>query len=318
MNRDDRSDEPEGETVARLLARAERRADPPATAREAVYRATLDAWQDSTRSRRRVRFVAMALAASVAVMAVAVVSQRVGGLREPSPIAALLGDGASSPLRVGEVLDVTLRSGQVVRTLSGEQLRLAHGTRVEFESTRRLRLHAGRVYFQSAASEPRETFQIRTNLALISDVGTRYSVEESLQRLTVRVRDGAVQVETPTARSGSEAGTETQFDAGGREVARRAIASHGADWQWADALTPPLQVDGRSLADVLQEIAFESGRRLEFADPGVLAHCQQIKLRGPVLDLSTGDRLFAVLATTRLEALENGDLILIRRRAQFE
>ncbi|MEZ5499115.1 MAG: FecR family protein [Steroidobacteraceae bacterium] len=310
---DTRVDDTDPDALRQLLERAGRRPEPPVEIRDAVYLSTLVAWQDSTRRRRNVRLTAWALAASVVGVAIvlALMWRAPGG--ELGAVVATSDGPAGISLRIGETLDLSSQSGRVLELTSGQQLRLASGSRLRFVASDRARLEAGRVYFASQDG-PDRPLRLDTPLGTVSDVGTRYSVELSPRDLRVRVRDGRVRVNTSAQITEADSGVELRFDATGQEVGRRPVARHGDDWRWVDALAPPMALDGRPLLDVLEQIAYESGRQLSFADTTLRGECERIELHGPVLDLSLGDRLFAVLVTTGFEAVENGDMILIRRR----
>lgn len=310
------SDEAGSDPLTRLLARVGRRPEPPEETREAVYLTTVIAWRDSVRRRRRRRFGLLTLAAAAAA-AVAGLSFRVpsGG---PTPVlvaTVIRGPGAATPvttIHMGDAIAAPRPDGLVLSTRAGHELRLAAGTRAHFTAPDRLRLEAGRVYFESATPG---RFEIDSHYGAASHVGTRYAVELRATALIVRVRDGLVAVETQAAHVRVPRGTQVTFDARGREQSRGAISTWGPAWSWVDALAPPLRLDGRPLVDVLEEIARESGRQLEFADDRVREACRHIDLKGPLLELPIGDRLYAVLATTGFEAVESGDRILIRGQA---
>jgi hypothetical protein len=133
-------------------------------------------------------------------------------------------------------------------------------------------------------------------------------------QLTVNVRDGLVAVTNRLGQLEVSDGIQLVVDQQGREVARQTIARYGPTWAWTESLAPALAIDGRVLYDVLQEIAFETGRQLEFADEAERVVCGQIRLKGPFLDMPASDRLFAVLVTTGLEATESGERIQILRQ----
>lgn len=311
------SDEAGNDPLTRLLARVGRRPEPPVESREEVYFTTLIAWHDTVRRRRRRRFALFALTAAAAAMTAAVVGMSWFRLRPPGPAPALAATvirapGATIPaavIHVGDAINAPQPEGLVLTSIAGHELRLAAGTRAHFSSTDRLHLETGRVYFESAA---RDSFGIESRFGTVSHIGTRYALELRAAELVVRVRDGLVSVETRSAHARVPRATQATFDAKGHERSRASIDTWGPAWNWIDALAPPLRLDGRPLADVLEEIARESGRQLEFADDSVREACRRIDLKGPLLDLPIGDRLYAVLATTGFEAIESGDRILIR------
>jgi ferric-dicitrate binding protein FerR (iron transport regulator) len=201
-------------------------------------------------------------------------------------------------------------------TSAGYGLRLDRNSRVHTLDPTTVSLERGRIYFESrgVAAPQAPPFTIATRYGTVRHAGTRYAVDVTTAVLRVKVRDGAVRVETPAGRAAVNGGEQAAFDAGGRQLARGPLSPHDSSWQWVEALAPPLALDGRPLIEVLEDIARASGRRLEFADDDVRLACRGITLKGPFIDLPMGDRLYAVLATTGLEAVENGERIVIRRR----
>ncbi len=314
------SDEAGSDPLRQLLARVGRRPEPPEETREAVYLTTLIAWHDTVRRRRRLRVGLLALAATATAAVFGLSWFRMQAVGPAPALAATvtLGPGeatSTSPartFRVGDAIVTPAKSGIVLSTIAGHSLRLAGGTRARFTATDRLRLDAGRVYFESTTQEG---FGIDSRFGAVSHVGTSYALELRATELIVRVREGLVAIATRAAHVRAPRGTQVAFDAQGHELGRSTISTWGPVWSWADVLAPPLRLDGRMLVDVLEDIARQSGRQLEFADAGVRETCRHVALKGPLLDLPIGDRLYAVLATTGFEAVESGDRILIRGEA---
>ncbi len=315
--------EPDDEVLMRLLSRAGRRPEPPTETREAVYLAALLTWKSSLqerRRRRRVRYL-LAIAATFVVAALGVLWQRTSQPAQPLMFASVTSgahggvrDGHDGVVRVGDELEGD--APLVLLTGDGHGLRLAGGAVARAVGPRRLLLARGSAYFESrnvvGAGAP---FEIETSIGVVTHVGTRFGVSLSQAGLHVLVRDGHVAVQTRTAKVRVPGGTQVTIEKSGTELDRKRVASFGPAWAWADELAPPLRLDGRPLVEVLEEIAYQSGRQLSFASDGVRNECQRILLNGPLLELSTGDRLFAVLVTTGFEAIESGERIIIQRKA---
>lgn len=319
---------PDGqEPLLRLLGTVGRRLEPPVETRDAVYLSTRLAWQRELQRGRRTRLGWLA-AASVAALAVALVWTSV---RDPSAAGRALvaqARGGGLELRVGDAYGTGADQGIVLETATGDRLRLDRDSRVRGVDATTLGLERGRLYFESGAAaaaavedpsmarRDAKRFAVVTVFGTVIHVGTRFAVEVQPDRLAVQVRDGRVRIETDARRIDVDSGVRVAVDAAGRELERRPAARHGATWAWVDSLAPPLALDGRALIDVLEDIAGESGRRLEFADDGVRLECRTIELKGPFIELPMGHRLFAVLATTGLEAIEDGERIVIRHRSR--
>ncbi len=341
MSESQHPDEPE--PLLQWLGTAGRRIEPPTETRDAVYLSTRLAWQRELQRRRRTRLTWLA-AASVAATTVGLLWL---GVREPTPAALVLiaqARGGGLALRVGERYETGRERGVVLETAAGHGLRLDRDSRVRGVDATTLEIERGRMYFESVAADATSAaattttatataaatatataralasasttrvFAIVTRYGTVRHVGTRFTVEVLPDRLAVQVRDGRVRIDTASQRIDVDAGVRVAIDASGREIERGPAARHGAAWDWVEALAPPLAIDGRSLIAVLEDIARESGRRLEFADEDVRRECRGIALKGPFIELPMGNRLFAVLATTGLEAIESGERILIRHR----
>ncbi len=303
------------EPVVRLLGAAGRRSEPPEEARTAVYLSTRVAWEDALRRRRRIRRTWLAAAASVAIVGLGLWLGTAARLGVGEPAASLVAQSidAGVTLRVGEQFETSAGRGLTLATPDGHALRLDRASRVHATAPQGLELDRGRLYVDTAegSSHP---LVVATRGGRVTHVGTRFTVEATDDGFAVQVRDGRVRIETAATRLELTSGTRVMIDAGGRELTRRSIPRHGRDWDWVDALAPPLRLDGRSLLEVLEDIARQSGQQLEFAEEGLRRDCRSIELKGPLVDLPLSGRLFAVLVTTNLEAVESGERILIRRR----
>ena len=92
---------------------------------------------------------------------------------------------------------------------------------------------------------------------------------------------------------------------------RERSSSFGADWDWAEGLAPPFDIDGRKLIDFLRWVEAQTGRTLEFADAKAEQVARDTVLSGSV-DNAPLLMLPSVLATTDLGSTLDGDRILIR------
>lgn len=319
--------DPLDQTLMRLFAQVGSRPEPPAETREAVYLSTLLAWR-TMRRQRQLRVASFALAACAALAILGLGWYRLSALGGSAEVVATLvdslgnarGDTRGRAVRRGEWLQSSAQRGLTLDLTTGDRLRMAAQSRLKFLENDRLHLESGAVYFASGVRDdarrtpPQSALYIETDIGQVIHLGTRYMVQRTADRMNVRVRSGAVRVRTALTDAALQHGSEAAYAADGRELFRRPLHSAAPAWGWVDALAPPLAIDGRRLTEVLNEIALETGREIAFADETVRLDCGMIELKGPLLELAVGDRLFAVLVTTDLEAIENGDSILIRRR----
>lgn len=126
----------------------------------------------------------------------------------------------------------------------------------------------------------------------------------------VRVRDGAVRVDRGDRADTAQRGVELTAGATGR-AAHRAIPLHGAEWDWVTRAAPPANIEGATLARVLDWVERESGRHIRFAEAGLAATAATTIVHGSVEGLTPEESLGAVLATCGLRFRIQGEDIVI-------
>jgi ferric-dicitrate binding protein FerR (iron transport regulator) len=328
MNEESRNDARDDTDLAALLAavgpRSQAAPEAVATVRAAVaaeWRATIAARQ------RRRRFTTWAAAAGVAAAALAV--WVVQPLRAPDGVvvAALTrvvgdvqqsdGDGRWIPLDSAG----SLRSGAQLRTGTGGQvalrfndgveLRLDSRTLVAFEDAQQARLAHGAVYVDSHA-EPGTTpsdFTLATPLGTVRHLGTQYQARIANGDLRVAVREGRVQVGTTAGDVQGAAGEQLILGSGG--VTRAELAANAADWDWLATITPPFSLEGRSVDAFLAWAGRETGRAVVYGSPDAEQQAREVILSGTLEGLTPDEAVAAVLSTTSLQAVADGDRIRI-------
>jgi ferric-dicitrate binding protein FerR (iron transport regulator) len=312
-----------------LLRRAGRRNAPPPEVTDRVYAALLDVWTEEV-ARRRLLARRVALAAGVAVvsacagvlfwhsrLAVASVAQIT---RLTSQILLTRGD-ATRPMtnrfevQEGDRLNLPAGSALAARRADGLSVRVAGPAYLVWDSAERIRLDSGRVYVDvGPRHDPAQAaFEVRTPLARIEHVGTRFIADSSPARVRVAVRDGRVRM---TSANGDALGVE------GGQAAEAALNGQitwltppvRTDWEWVDALAPPCGIEGRSLFDVLSDLAREADLQLAFASPEIERRARDLTLHGPALELPPRTAIDAVLATTDLDADLAGSRVVLKDR----
>lgn len=320
-------DEPTEETrIQRVLQAAGRREQPSEELTSSVRAAAHAEWRAvvEVQRRQRRRLFSLAAAASVALVAVGVWISR--SAMAPAPmavanIARVTGDvriaggwgrsrsaTAQLPLRSGQRLITGPNSGVALVLPSGVSVRLDHDTEMEFADAHRAAIKTGAVYVDSPGEPTAEQrLRIETPLGAVQHFGTQYEVMFSFGSLRVRVREGKVALAPNQGllQSGS-AGEQLTVAADG-EVDRRAINTHGAEWNWVSALAPTLEIDGRSLNDFLRWAGRELGQVIVFATPESEAEASEVILRGSVSGLAPDAALAAVLSTTHLRHMVESD-----------
>jgi ferric-dicitrate binding protein FerR (iron transport regulator) len=268
--------------------------------------------------RRRRQFTGWAAAAGVAMAAVAVwiarpayppadavvasVTRVVGEVEQDSGDGRWSALAAPGPLSAG----TRLRTGEggriALRLTDGVELRLDSGTLVALEDAAHASLSQGAVYVDSRTESgaAAAAFELVTPSGKVRHLGTQYQARLANDGLRVAVREGRVQVGTPTGAVQGAAGEQLIIrDAG---VERTALARNAADWDWLAGVTPPFTLEGRSVEDFLAWAARETGRVVVFASHEAAERARAVTLSGTVEGLTPDEAVAAVLSTTSLRA----------------
>jgi hypothetical protein len=95
-------------------------------------------------------------------------------------------------------------------------------------------------------------------------------------------------------------------------VRREPIATFGAEWEWAERLAPPFDIDGRTVAEFLEWFATQTGRTVVYADAAAEQAAREV-LTGSI-DLEPLQKLSAVEVLTDLTFALEGDRVVVRMR----
>jgi ferric-dicitrate binding protein FerR (iron transport regulator) len=312
-----------------LLQRAGRRLTPPVAASNRVYTATLNVWSGEVSRRRRIAR-RLAIAASLAALAIC------GGLlywelqltavnvanvtRLVSNATVIRGDKAETvtddfQLKTGDRIDVPAGSALGAQRPDGLSVRVSGPALLEWDSPERIRLDRGRMYVDMGPHRDSDsgTFEVRTPFARIEHVGTRFVADANAQRVRVAVRDGHVRVTSANGDAlGLEGGQAAEAVSNGK--LNWVTPPTRTDWAWVESLAPPCGIDGRSLFDVLTDLAREADLELVFASPEIERRARELTLHGPALSLPPRTAIDAVLATTDLDADLSGQRVVLRDR----
>lgn len=310
----------EGDDVARLLRLAGPRPAVPVDDMNAAREAARAEWrrQVSTRRRRAVSWQAGGwLAAAAVLLAVGVTLWQ---WLQVSPVATLeLARGAvtvvpeagAESILLSEATVTTDDGRAALRMASGHSVRLDAGTRLKLVSRSALELESGAVYVDSQAAAG--TFEVRTSLGVARDVGTQFEVRlADGAGLSVRVREGLVELTRDGESHTADAGTELQVAADGT-LTRSAVPLHGALWEWVLEIAPGFDAEGRKLRDLLDWAAREGGWELAFADDELAAVAAATDLSGPVEELRPEEAVAVMVRATGLAYRIDDGVLLIER-----
>jgi ferric-dicitrate binding protein FerR (iron transport regulator) len=183
-------------------------------------------------------------------------------------------------------------------------------------STDAAELSAGVVYFDSESRRAGAAFAITTEIGTVRDVGTQFLVrlDGGQSRLDVGVREGRVVLMTNAESGTADVGERLIAVEGAAAIRREPIATFGNEWEWAEALAPPFDTNGRSISDFLDWFAAQTGRTIEFADVAAERLAQE-RITGSIGVEEPAQKLSLVLATTDLKAtLEDDGRVVISLR----
>lgn len=315
------------DALGQLITRAGPRKSAPPEMEAQIRAAAYQAWRRNVRHDRQRRYFAFLSAAAVACLVVAFTWRFAAPHAPAAPavvatLAQIQGDLQLNPARAantaplrqiyaGDELDALESHGARLTIANALSLRLAPGTRLRWLKSQEIQLLAGAIYVDSGPQHA--TLFVRTPYGVVSHLGTRYQVRALSDGLSVAVRQGAVQVTNKYGEAGVQSQQQLRIDGNG-QVQRTRISPFGKEWEWADALAPGFQIDNRTLEDVLNWAADETGRRLEYADAAAKQAAERTVLHGSDHSLTPAQALAAVLLTTDFEARFQGERLIVSRK----
>ena len=344
MHRQERSETttrpPEDDPIAGLLRLVGRRENvaPERTAR--VRTVIHAAWLEDVHRRRQrrrtyLRVGTLAVAALVLLALGITFRDRLAPPTRPAPGKTPAATGIASTglpsLTVGDSvfagarLDTRAEGRLALRLAQGPEggpsVRLDAGTVVYFDSPSSLTLERGTVYIDTgdidtgdAGTDPSAlgraaVVEVRTGFGVATDIGTQFEVRVTEGALRLRVREGEVRFDDERgATHTAAAGVELTVGAEG-EVRRSQVALYGTPWAWIHAVAPRFDLDGRSLSEILDWTARETGWQVRFRDESAVRARLGEVLQGTVPVLRADQAVFQVLPTYGLEArLDDGIL----------
>jgi ferric-dicitrate binding protein FerR (iron transport regulator) len=321
------ADQDDGD-LARLLAATGTRDRPSDLVARQVRAAVEAEWKKSVATRRQRRqYTGWAAAAGVAVAAVALWMARPLYLAASGPVASLArvvgdvqmdaGDGRWIPLAAGSVVVATavIRTGSdgraAIEVKDGVELRLDSDTQLAFNDTHQADLSRGAVYVDSGSGSgaPAADFLLETPLGSVRHLGTQYEARVADGDLRVSVREGRVEV--GTARGPVLGGAGELLTISDTGATRAQLARSASQWKWVNEVTPPFNIEGRSVDDFLNWAGRETGRSIVYSSPATEQQARGITLRGTVEGLAPDVAVIAVLATTSLRPVVDEERITI-------
>jgi ferric-dicitrate binding protein FerR (iron transport regulator) len=312
---DDRDD------VAKLVRLGGKRRSVPHERAERVRAAAQAQWQEEVRRRSRRRYVwtAAALATAASLVLAITLTFIPFGSDDPTGsgatilVEALNGSAWSrlgaeanlfiavgDNLRPGSALATAEESRAAIRLASGHSVRLDASTQIRLLDNGSLAVDRGAVYVDSGEeATTTKALDVHTPLGVIEEIGTQFEVRLANDSVRVRLREGTVVVHQDDRNHELQVGTELELNPDG-SVTRRALPTHGAEWEWVVGITPMLDLEGRTAMAFLEWVARERGWTLAFADDSVARFAGETVLGGALERLTLDEALDAVLPTCQM------------------
>jgi len=310
----------EGELQA-VLGRAGRRPEPSETATAFAYAAVKTQWQDmleqnSIKKRKQLN-TWLSIAASAAVVSVIAVTTLFLPLSDqPLPVYVATGNlyVNGEPVIHGQSLVIpeqaVVKAAAVSRitTAKGVDIRLSANTQLTWTSNKAVELQTGKIYIDTDAQT---NFYVDTPFGQVRDIGTRFLVAIKPTGMTVAVREGIAEVDSKfgTKRAIAENQTSALIVVDDqRSQVLRESAAHSR-WEWIH--TAASGYEAQQLPMVLQEIARDLGKLLEYEDRGVEATIAHETIQGQLTNLQPRQALDLVTKSAGLTWQETENTITI-------
>ncbi len=311
-----------------LLREVGAREQPSEELTRAVRESAYAEWQAVVAERRaaRRRQVGFAIAASLAVVAIAVglaVNNRpvpdavVAAVTRASGEAQVVADrtggrravGVNTQLHARETLKTGAGSRLALQLTSGLALRLDENTAVSFVDSGHLTLASGAILVDADPRRPRRPLAVATSFGEVSHIGTQYEARIGSDSLRVRVREGQVRLQSANVTATAGVGEQLLISAQG--VSRASISTSDSAWAWIQQTATPYPIENRALEEFLLWAARETGRVLVYSTPQAQREAKTVILHGSVAGLTPDAALAAVLSTTRLTYTQPADRIVL-------
>ncbi len=314
--------------LARLLQEAGPRPEVPDERIAAAMAAVRPAWEAKLAERepRDGRWRPFLLAAAMAGLAL-LAGWWARPFLAPAPTAAWvelakgqsLADG--HPLAVGAAVprgaSIEVEGLLALRLETGGSLRLDRGSRAHLHGPNELELEAGALYFDSHGNEEPTTagspaMTVATAWGTVYDIGTQFEVRLRDEGLTVRVREGEVELAREGGRHRALEGEELRLGSDG-DLVRSPLPSGSETFAWAHEAAPPFDFESGDLPAFFRWASRETGKEPSWQPLDLEEEIETITFHGSVEGLTPLEALDVVAAATGLEVEIVGEEMEIRR-----
>ncbi len=330
MNTSDRDhDDRDDEVLEALFRHVSSRQRPPREVEQEIRESLHAEWAQQNRQRRvRKRTLSLAIAAA-AILALFALTNT---LRQPvndgqRPMLATVekssGDvfvqGAaeqnsrlleSTKLHRGDVLS-TIQAARIALSWSnGESVRIDQNSRVVLISKTEIELLSGSIYVDSAGAIIKgKAFRILTPSGPVTHIGTQYITTVAGADVTISVREGEVTIGSGRKKAVAMQGQKLHISEDGQQSIST-IPIFGEDWQWTEQVAPGFDMEGRSLKELLDWVARETGRSVAYESTQSEIAAATTRLHGK-LDIAPLRAMELMIQTSDLTAVLHDGVILV-------
>jgi hypothetical protein len=332
-------------SVAHLLKAAGRGPTASDEARARIYRAVHAEWRGNVAARPsvtrprpwyfnpyawlfRVVPAAAALAAAVVVLyvaktpvpqdgvALATVAKTIGTvtITEPGADTGSALTASATVVHAGDTITTGNDGATSLALDNGLTLRVNSGSELLVAADDRVYVLRGTVYLDSGVDGVNSAaLDIGTPFGTVWHRGTQYEVRVGTNNVRIRVREGEIGFRDDDAAANEflgEAGEQLLYSESMDAPVRSTIDRSGPEWQWVEDLASAPAADEYRLVDLLEWVARETGRTLNFATPALEGNARDETLYG-VAGLSPAETLDVITSTTATRYQLTADSLLI-------
>jgi ferric-dicitrate binding protein FerR (iron transport regulator) len=303
--------------LEQILNAAGPRPQPPQQVSQRAYDSLKSEWSSLVavkKQRRRRRL--LSVAASIGVLVGSVWMFNVQQQVPTWEVAVTSGSFELNSTRYDAPQEMTLAEGDYLYSqepvrferTDGADLRLGYATALSVANGTQVNLQQGSVYIDTKGTTD---FLVRTPIADVRDIGTRFMVSLESSTLQVAVREGAAEV---TSEFGAQIakvdGAKAQVvtvDNMGQTLQLESLAD--SRWEWIHAASAGYQ--SRSLTALVNQIGHDLGKTVRFADHGVEVSVANEQVDGDLRNMSPRQALEIITRSTGLVWREAQEEIIL-------
>jgi hypothetical protein len=214
----------------------------------------------------------------------------------------------------------TIHPGDYIRTQNnnrimieldnGNSFRVDENTQLQLVNRNEIHLSQGQIYVESAQQQPTSKLLIKTDIAEVNHIGTRYLVSLLKDKLNVAVREGKVVINNKEVTNQVEHGFEASIDTTGN-YQHHPISSHDKKWGWTQKIAKSFNIQDKTVAEYLQWVSNETGYEILWQSTSNKVDANKVKLSGSINGVLPIESLDVIMPTTRFNYQIRGSVIHI-------